>query len=169
LEAGSLRSLRRANRLLEVGDHANAAVIFSELAVVARDLGMIERAPYLFFQGARAYFLSGDIQAGLASVRDGFDLLASSGQTDRLRMAGARIIAELEQLGLPEAAEQVRQYLDQLGVSAPEKIDPSHARRKAMLPLKCPYCGATLHPDEVEWADDQNAVCAYCGSIVRGD
>jgi hypothetical protein len=34
------------------------------------------------------------------------------------------------------------------------------------LPKKCPACGASVHPGEVEPLEDNTYACAYCGSIL---
>jgi DNA-directed RNA polymerase subunit RPC12/RpoP len=50
-------------------------------------------------------------------------------------------------------------------------IDSSWSEKPgpAPLPSKCPYCGGTLNPSEVERTPGGGAVCMYCGSIVQGD
>jgi NAD-dependent SIR2 family protein deacetylase len=35
------------------------------------------------------------------------------------------------------------------------------------LPPKCPYCGGTVHPGEVEWINDTAAECDFCGSVIE--
>jgi hypothetical protein len=35
------------------------------------------------------------------------------------------------------------------------------------LPARCPFCGASVRPDEVEWLDDASVACAYCKSTIQ--
>jgi hypothetical protein len=42
--------------------------------------------------------------------------------------------------------------------------NPAELRK---LPLKCPNCGGSVHPDELEWTDSRSAICDYCGSILE--
>ncbi len=40
---------------------------------------------------------------------------------------------------------------------------PIHPR----LPARCPTCGASVRPDEIEWLDDATVACAYCKGAIR--
>src|SRR5512139_107272 len=84
------RTLRRAHHLLETGEHGNAAVLFDELALHARDRNLIEIAPFLFLQGGRAHLLAGQAQAGERDLWEGLDLLAGSQRWGILRRLGDR-------------------------------------------------------------------------------
>jgi hypothetical protein len=163
---GPLQALRRANRLVAVGEHAQAAVLFERLAAGAHDLGMTRRAPLLYLQAARAHYLAGNQQAGFELLRQGFDLIAGSDSPLRLEQLGERVLGELDRLGLPEAAAEARRYLQPL---VPGEDLLNEGATGGRLSLECPNCGAAIRPDEVEWLDGQTAECAYCGSMLRAE
>ncbi len=39
--------------------------------------------------------------------------------------------------------------------------------RTVRLPSKCPSCGATLSPEDIDWIGPLEAKCAYCGGVVH--
>lgn len=165
---GVPKALVLANQAFESGAYADAAARFAAIATAAESLGG-ERAPQFFFQAGRAAVLDGQIEAGLAHLKHGLQLLAARGIGLRLHAAGRRIIAELKERGLQDEAGQITAFLQD---NLPGDFDPSHVEavtRKAVLPTHCPSCGAGLRPDEVAWLDDSTVECTYCGSPVRGD
>jgi DNA-directed RNA polymerase subunit RPC12/RpoP len=87
---------------------------------------------------------------------------------NRLAIVGERVLAEVHAHSPASAVQALRSELDSLtsGSAAPEVPPASPAVR---LPAKCPQCGGTVHPMEVEWADDRTVLCAYCGSVLLGE
>jgi hypothetical protein len=160
------RELRRANQLTENGEHLNAAAIFSRLAESAHDRGILRHAPMLYLQAAKAYTLGGDIENGFAYAKKGLGILAETERWQRLSVAGTRAVEVARDSGFNAQAEDLQSWLDETlagrTIKAPTP-PPTKARR---LPPKCPFCGATVRSDEVEWIDAHTAECAYCGSAV---
>jgi DNA-directed RNA polymerase subunit RPC12/RpoP len=156
--------LRMAHSLLEQGKSREAAAIFSEIADAAADRG-IPRAAVLNFQAGRAFIAANDVETGLVQIRHGLEMMASTGQVARLPNIGRRILAELRQRGLIEEAQaieaEIQTLLSNHGLSLAMAVNTADEGR---LPAKCPYCGGNVQPDEVEWLQHQQAVCAYCGS-----
>jgi len=60
-------------------------------------------------------------------------------------------------------------YLDLGPQQVPDQADRLEDTPKALprLPASCPFCGAPLRSDQVEWIDERRARCAYCGSPVK--
>jgi len=168
----------RAHRLLEAGEHANAAYLYEELAQSAHDRGRLRVAPHLYIQAGRANLLGGQAEAGMRLVRQGLGMLAEAGRWLTLSRLGRRLVIELRDLGRGNDAAEIERWLesslrgqdlsDSFGdVEAGAEAGAQAVPRRGILPLQCPYCGATVHPDEVEWIDENTAECAYCGSMLR--
>ncbi len=98
-------------------------------------------------------------------------MLIERGRWRSARRLSAQVVAEMEKLKFHTQAQALSAWLQQrmLGMpeaSAPESIPPAGRPR---LPLKCPSCGGSVNPEEVEWLDDKTAECAYCGSAIRAE
>lgn len=145
-------------------------MIFERLAYGARDIGMNLRAPNLFLQGALAYYLAGNPEAGQKMLIEGLEMLAQGGRWRRLSRSGSRAVQTLLDTGFEEAAGQIQSWLDlRLQGQVPDPIqepDGPEASPSKRLPVSCPSCGAVVRPDEVEWVDPWTAECAYCGSML---
>jgi hypothetical protein len=161
--------LQRAQRLMDAGEYAEAALVFDSLAKKAEDF-FPERAPFLYLQAGQAAMLNGDSQKGVARFRSGLTLLATQQRYHRLQKAGRRIVDELRGRGFNAEADEVETVL---GNNAPVPADAmreaDHPQKRGILPTHCPSCGAAVRPDEVEWLDEQTAECDYCGSPVRAE
>jgi hypothetical protein len=158
-------ALKRAHRLMEVGDHANAAVIFERLAREGLDLGYVRQAPFLLLQAGRSRLLAGQDQAGAALLREGLALLAAAGRWRALRTAGARLVQELRILGKTGLADEISAWLETT-LPAADETAPAHAQASLRLPASCPHCGAPSRPDELEWLSQTSVACSYCGGII---
>ncbi len=159
-----VEKLQAAHTLLAQGKSKEAAAIFSELADTAAKRG-IPRAAQLNLQAGRALIEAEDVKAGLDRIRNGLTLMAETNQMTRLPNVGRRILTELRDKELDaEAAaieSEIQTLLSRHGLTLAATVDTIDKRS---LPAKCPYCGGNVYPDEVEWIESQQAVCAYCGS-----
>lgn len=154
------RELRRANHLMAIGEHVNAAQIFISLAEQARDSGIVYPAPMLFLQAAHAYLLSDSFELSLAQARTGLDLLAAQERWQALKREGHRYILALE--GTDRAdGEKLRAWLHEQLQGKTFEEQPS-----ALLPDKCPYCGASMSLEQINAGGGRAAECQYCGSVV---
>lgn len=160
-------ALQNAQRLMETGQFAEAALAFYDLAKKAEDR-FPQRAPFLYFEAGRSAVLSGDNKKGVTHFRSGFTLLSTQQRYHRLRKAGARIVTELRERGLNAEADEVESVLGNNNQASAEKEAPV-TQKRAILPTHCPSCGAAVRPDEVEWLDELTAECDYCGSPVRAE
>jgi hypothetical protein len=100
------RELILANQMMESGDHAGAAGQFEAIARIEEARGG-RFAPQLYLQAGRACILSGYNDAGLAHLKHGLSLLASRANWLRLHRSARRIIAELNQRGLSNEANEI--------------------------------------------------------------
>ncbi len=155
------RELRRANHLMAIGEHINAAQIFIPLAEQARDSGIVYPAPMLFMQAAHAYLLGESFELSLAQARTGLDLLAAQERWQALKREGQRYIQALESAGRQTDAQPLRAWLEeQLQGKTLEETS------QGQLPEKCPYCGASMSLEQINAGGGRAAECQYCGSVV---
>lgn len=162
-------ALRRANRMLESGDHANAAKNFSQLAQEAEDRDQIHHASMLYLRAGHAYALAGQAAEAVQAGMKGLGLIKESGRWGLLSRAGGRFSLTLVDSGFERESAEVQGWLDNALSSHQSEVtkDTVSMRDTANLPAKCPYCGATIHPDEIEWLSNDMVECAYCGSTVN--
>ena len=171
---GPRQALLHANQLMENGDYKEAAEIFERLADGAEKREMFRRAPYLFLQAARARLWASQVQRADELLYRGLNILVRTGQWNTLYRLGNTAINEYKRLEQQEAADKLQAWLDEALGDHPEATQPASTRpekaiKRATLPGKCPYCGASIRPDEVEWLDQQTAECVYCGSSVKAE
>lgn len=159
------KDLRRANQLSETGDHANAAIIFTRLAREAHDRGFLKHAPHLYQQAAYAHLLDGQTEQGVATLRVGLDILANSSRWPALHQTGDRAIKLLREMGHEKDAQKIEAWLSQTLPERPSATSRA-SKESGRLPVKCPYCGASPHPNEINWLNREAAQCAYCGSTI---
>jgi hypothetical protein len=169
LAPGPIRALANANQFFAAGQYAPAARQYEMLANAA-SASRLPFAPRLFFQAARANWRAGQIPQGMQLLHTGLGILLAAGALGRVRQISMSAMDELQQLGHPQEAEEVKKFL----ANVPEAARPSDVSSAApaqaahpSLPTNCPQCGAVVRSDEVEWIDDQTVECAYCGSPIR--
>jgi hypothetical protein len=88
-----------------------------------------------------------------------------------LKNVSQRIIQEFNQSEKPEIATRIETWIQKnipANIAATLAQSSQTPQSPAKLPPKCPYCGATVSPREVDWLDDQTAACIYCGSVLQG-
>ena len=158
--------LQEANLAFDKGEFGRAAELFERIAEAADARGG-PRAPLFHLQAGRARILAGQTALGMPSLKRGLELLAQRKQFPRLRNAGMRVIAELNERALKNEVVDIEILLKTLLPSIPEFDLQQTPAKKSILPTHCPQCGAALKPDEVEWLNEVTAECGYCGSPVR--
>jgi hypothetical protein len=165
----SQQTLQRAHRLMQKGSYMEAALIFERLAQGAQARGFLGRAPFLYLQAGRARLAMGQVDAGMVWFRQSFDLFVDTGRFLMLHRIGGRIVDELILQGNHQAAQEVNQWLTHALEKHPDVIinHPEGDIHRPSLPVKCPQCGASVRPDEVDWIDSNIPSCAYCGSILE--
>jgi DNA-directed RNA polymerase subunit RPC12/RpoP len=168
MDAHARQDLQRANRLMEIGDFVNAAFLYEKLARQVHDLGRSRQAAHLYIQAARARILASQVQPGLDVFQQGLSIFAQAGLWEAFERVGSRAVDELRQLDQPQAAQDLEHRLDAMRQNHPPSMTPAEMKESLhrALPLKCPSCGATVRPDEVEWIDEDRAACDYCGSLL---
>ena len=156
------RELKRANRLMRNGEHANAAQIFVSLGERAQDRGILQPAGRLFLQAGMALLMANQIEASLEEAHKGLRLLAANEQWSEFEIEGQRLVEAYGEMGADSAAESLQTFLEDRGRSA----KPNKAAEEGKLPAKCPFCGASLSLEQIRSGGEQATECKYCGSIV---
>ena len=166
----ALLRLQEAHRLLGEGKPAPAAAIFEQLADQAAARG-IPRAPQLTLQAGRAWILAGEIERGMGRLGQGLRRMAQMGQQGRPPRVAGRVVSELRARGLAGQADDLQAQVNGLspGLALPIEAPAEPVSSKRRLPPKCPYCGGSVLPDSVEWADEMSALCDYCGSLLQAE
>jgi hypothetical protein len=165
------KELRRAHKLMEIGEHTNAAELIERIAVSVYDLQMLKLAPRLFIQAGRARILAGEEEAGVRLLQQGLAIWVDTGRKKELVNNFQRLSQELPAVGFEHAAEQLSEWLKERypKMDLPEEDtarEPASHRRKG-LPLKCSECDAPLYPDDLDWKGSQQGECPYCGSFIQ--
>ncbi|MEW5868292.1 MAG: hypothetical protein AB1894_03390 [Chloroflexota bacterium] len=167
------RALMHGHHLMETGNYAEAAQVFERLASEAQARGMLPRAPQLYFQASRARMLAGQVPQALDLLYKGLQILADTQHWQHLYKAGLRAVEGLKQQGHPKEAEQVQAWIDAAIKDHPEAkqaaLEAAAPARPRHIPAKCPFCGGSIRPNEVEWLDETTAECPYCGSSVQSE
>jgi len=161
-------ALKQAFELMELGNYAQAAQIFEQLAIAAENR-MGPRAPFLFIQAGRALIQLNENEKGTAHIRHGLELLANSGRFPQFYRAGNRVVQELKMRGLENEALEISKMFGGQGPASVESPTRHRPDAVAKLPSHCPACGGPLRSDEADWIDPFNAECPYCGSPIRAD
>ncbi|MEX2144053.1 MAG: hypothetical protein WD740_05610 [Anaerolineales bacterium] len=155
------RELRRANHLMAVGDHLNAAEIFVSIANKARDLGIVYPAPLLFLRAAHAYLLGEIFDSSIQQAKTGLSLLTDQERWAALYDEGERYILSLDNADQKEMVQHLRAWLAERLQGRNVEMPP-----QAQLPEKCSYCGASMSMEQIDFAGGRAAECHYCGSVV---
>jgi tetratricopeptide (TPR) repeat protein len=168
---GPRQALLNANRLEEAGHYRDAAEIFERLARGAHQRGILKHAPFLYLRAAHCYLLASQAEHALELMNQGLHLLHETRRWRVLHKAGERSVTELKEMGQAKAANEVQAWLDKTLQDHPEAIQAAAGSSKPShkLPAKCPFCGATIRSDQVEWIDEDTAECLYCGSSVQAE
>jgi hypothetical protein len=164
-----LRQLQRAHAEMESGQWAAAAADFALLAAQAEARRPV-LAGQLWVECGRACLQNRQIAEAEAAIERGLSRLAETGRFIRLAKLGRRLVEELQAAGQPSAAASVQAKMDSwLEGHAMPAMPPSPAgpAMAGHLPAKCPPCGGTVMPGEIEALEDGRALCAYCGSILE--
>jgi hypothetical protein len=167
----AFQTLRQANDLKSAGAYTQAAQLFEQLGHGAQNRGMINRAPQLYLQAGHCWLLAGNAERSFSLLKQGLGLLASLQQWPALRRAAQVMSAELHRLGYRQATVDLQEWLNKtLPASArPASAPENTPQPRPDLPEKCPYCGAAIRADLVEWIAADTVKCLYCDSAVQAE
>ncbi len=163
--------LLQAHRLFSWRQYLPAADLYERLAEGAL-LREPTRSPHLFLQAGKARLAGGQVELGMEQIRRGLGLLNSQQRIVELQRAGWRVIQNLENNGMDQQAEEVRQWMADLKTTESGldwSIPPVSVTPPSRLPHACPACGGVVDPAEVEWVDQITVECIFCGRLVRGE
>jgi len=164
----ALRRLAQAHQLLERGEFGEAGAIFADLAQAAESRG-IPRAPQLHLQAGRAWLYAGLSDQAVERIRHGLRLMETSGQERRLRAVLPAIADELRSRGMSEEAKSLEvEYAMSISAVPGSREGGPASGEHVRFPPKCPHCGGTIRPSEVDWVGPVAVQCDYCGSTVEG-
>jgi hypothetical protein len=116
--------LQEANFAFEKGEYGRAGELFERLGEKAAARGG-PRAPLFYLQAGRARILAGQTSLGMPSLKRGLELLAQREQFSRLYQAATRVIAELNEHGLPKEAAEISAWLKTVLPSEPSTVSLS--------------------------------------------
>jgi hypothetical protein len=157
--------------MMESGQYLQAAPIFEELARGAYKL-QVPRAPFLFVQAGRSFYLGGETEKGLNLLRHGLKLLADADRWAELARLGERVAAELVEQGSAPESAKLSAWLESV---LPDDFTSGKMGKAAavgshpVLPTHCPQCGGPVDSSTVTWQDDVTAGCLYCGGAIRAE
>ena len=122
----ALQMLRRAHRLMQTGQYAQAYPLLKRLADGAAQRGMAVRAANLYLQAARARLEMGGVQDAVALARRAIQLLVNVGQVEKVQMLLPKMVQALQEKGCHDEAIALRaEVTAQAGTSSPTPSLPS--------------------------------------------
>jgi hypothetical protein len=159
------RELKRANHLMQKGEHRNAAQIFQQLGENSQDKGILFPAAMLYMQAATAFLLASKAEQALDQARRGLELLGSNNRWRAYSEERTRILQAFEDGGYEDEAAQISKWSQESNNKVKEKISEPIASDNE-IPSKCPYCGASLSLEQIKNTRHSVTECKYCGSFV---
>jgi len=171
-------ALEHAQRAMQEGVPDKAARIYVRLADEAYARERIRPGVQMDIEATRAFLSAQEFDRAQARALHALEYLMAAGRLPhRARPAVERIAAAMVAQGAEDTALAFRQRVEVLletyghrwdeladvPVGDPKSQD---GRGRGRLPAQCPSCYAPLRSDEVEWVEDDRAMCAYCDSIV---
>jgi ATP/maltotriose-dependent transcriptional regulator MalT len=163
-----MQALMQANRLANNGKLNEAGAEFARLADELAE-ARPRQAANLHAAAAHAFVCAGAAEQALQHAAQAMQMFQQYRMLQRFPVFFANIIREMQDHGMPVAAQQLE---DEFGVDA-QQAQPVPAagadEMRGTLPAACPHCGAAVRSDEVEWADAFSAECIYCSGIIRAD
>jgi hypothetical protein len=164
------RILGEANQAFDTGDYKDAAERYTRLAERAVIRGK-SRAGNWMIKAGQANVLTGNKEKGMQQVFNGLEMLQKEGRQKDFRRYVWRTIDLFNSSGLQAEARKISDWIQ--GVAPDLNMpyaDPAstagQANNHQKLPSKCPSCGAPVHPETVDWVENGQAACAYCGILL---
>ncbi len=158
------RELKRANHLMQNGEHLNAAQMFRQLGENSQDKGILFPAAMLYMQSATAFMLANHSENALEQASSGLELLAARQRWRAYAREHKRILQAFEDGGFGDEARQLAKLAENLPLAESEK--KGNASTNNEFPSTCPYCGASLSLKQLKNSRYSVTECKYCGSIV---
>ncbi|MGC1378362.1 MAG: hypothetical protein WA821_19170 [Anaerolineales bacterium] len=166
LNAEQMALLVNANQVLTAGKPAEAAPLFTQLAVELEKQQHPRRAANVYARAAHAFADAQNETAALAQARKALTLFLQYRMVQRSPVFFANILRKMKAHNMNNAASAIqKEYGGQIGV-APVESQAAPSARRGVLPTQCPKCGAPVGAD-VNWVDERTAECDYCGTLLR--
>jgi len=165
--------LREANQLYRDGEYQRAVVLYADLAQRAEANGL-QQAANLYLRAGIACLKLGEIKQTRAFFQRSFQFCLDRNRWVQLQRVLNVACVELIAAGQDSLKEELYDWLKPRMTEAGETMNTEliEERRTSSvqdraLPAHCPNCGGPVNPKEVDWFDEDNPVCAFCGSILR--
>ena len=155
--------INQAHSLFESGQFLQSAQLFEELGAIAEARNG-PRAPRFYMQAGRGYLHVQQPVQGMALLEKGRQQFIQTGRADVAARICFRLKDEIKSLGWVEQAETISNWAGSFS-NTQTAVSQNHPP----LPLKCPSCGAPIHPNEINWLDSATSECDFCGNPLRGN
>ncbi|BBB48513.1 hypothetical protein [Pelolinea submarina] len=166
--------LREANQLYSTGDYEKAAGLYVQMAQRAEQ-NRLPQAANLYMRAGISYLKYGDLAQTQALLQKSFQYCIDRKRWPQLQRILKVASAELDAAGQTDLKSDLytwahTQLLD-ANQTFPDIRDKANepSTQAVALPAHCPNCGGPVQPNEVEWYDSENPICAFCGSILKND
>jgi len=155
--------IAQAHSFFDSGEFLQSAQLFEELGAIAEARNG-PRAPRFYMQAGRGYLFARKVSEGMTLLEKGRQQFIQTGRSDVAARICFWLKDEAKSLGLAEQAEIISKWaLKNTNANFTTPASAPHPQ----LPLKCPSCGASIHPNDVNWLDNSTAECEFCGSSLR--
>jgi hypothetical protein len=165
----ALIAIKKAHRLMALGEYHQAAELFSQLGQTAHNLGRPQQAANLHAQAGLVWAEARNAEATVLQGQLALRAFIALNQYSRSGSYLARLTSALRLKGLTAAADQLQaEFADHLSPESAPSIPHPAPQVRSRLPVSCPQCGAPVRSDDVEWIDAFSAECAFCGGVIQG-
>jgi hypothetical protein len=159
--------INQALQMLESGQPAQAAEVFSRIAQELEASHQPRRAANLHAQAAYAFIDAKDVASAQAQSITALGLFLEHHMLIRARQFYNNIRRNFQSQGMAEAAEALQEAYTPQIESLPEQPNTPSKPSLGRLPVACTQCGGPIRPNEADWIDGQTIQCVYCGALIR--
>lgn len=160
--------LRTAHTHYELGEFDAAAEAFDLAArQIQAQNGLVP--PQLLLKAGNSRILGGQVQHGLDQIKEAVQILARRMQYPKIYANVHLTLELLQQKGLSQEAAELSVWAEEYFPGLDVKRRGSNFRQAPanMLPTTCSACSGRVHPDEVDWINERQVECAYCGTVLQ--
>ena len=161
-----MKTLKRANLLLNTGKADEAAPLFAQVASKMEKEGIQRRAANLHARAALGYAEGQNETAILAHAQKALRVFTQMQMVWRAPAFYQTITRLLETRKMPKAVNTLRSEFSQPIVILMGEARKEPALSTTPLPAACPGCNAPMRSDEVDWINPHSAECDYCGTVM---
>ena len=165
--------LREANQLYAADDFEKAVLLYLELAERA-EMKDLPQAANLYLHAAISSLKNADLERTETLLKRSFAYCVRKRRWPQLERVMNAASMELDAAGQGTLKAELFAWVqdqnpDEAKIQLPQTAGGAAASQAAQLPVHCQNCGGPVQPQEVEWYDSENPICAFCGSILRNE